>query len=123
MSCSAHSTATAAATTGTRRRPEAGGKVDKENLSQFGLAMKRLCVEMIPTYSSEARVRSERAFGTYQGRLPNELAAAGISSMEDANRYLREIYLSAFNAEFACPAQEEGSAFVPWNGGSLNDIL
>jgi len=103
--------------------PEAGGKVDKENLTQFGRAMKQLGIEMIPAYSPEARGRSERAFGTHQGRLPNELAAAGITDMEAANRYLREIYLPAFNAEFACPAQEEGSAFVPWIGGSLDDIL
>ncbi len=103
--------------------PEAGGKVDKENLTQFGRAMKRLGIEMIAAYSPEARGRSERAFGTHQGRLPNELAAAGITCIEDANRYLREAYLPAFNAEFACAAQEDGSAFVPWIGGSLNDIL
>ena len=103
--------------------PEAGGKVDKENLTQFGRAMKQLGIEMIPAYSPEARGRSERAFGTHQGRLPNELFAAGITDMETANRYLREVYLPAFNTEFACLAQEEGSAFVPWIGGSLNDIL
>ena len=78
---------------------------------------------MIAAYSPEARGRSERAFGTHQGRLPNELAAAGITEMEAANRYLKEIYMPAFNAEFACPAQEEGTAFVPWIGGNLDDIL
>ena len=103
--------------------PQAGGKVDKENPTQFGRAMKQLGVEMIPAYSPEARGRSERAFGTHQGRLPNELAAAGITDMDAANRYLREVYLPAFNAEFAQPAPEEGSAFVPWIGGSLDDIL
>lgn len=103
--------------------PQAGGKVDKENLTQFGRAMKQLGVEMIPAYSPEARGRSERAFGTHQGRLPNELAAAGITDMEAANRYLQEVYLPAFNAEFAQPAPEEGSAFVAWIGGSLDDIL
>ena len=103
--------------------PEAGGKVDKDNPTQFGRALRQLGIEMIAAYSPEARGRSERAFGTHQGRLPNELAAAGITDMEAANRYLREVYLPAFNAEFACPAQEEGTAFVPWIGGSLNDIL
>ena len=58
--------------------PEAGGKVDKVSLTQFGRAMKHLGIEMIPAYSPEARGRSERAFGTHQGRLPQELAAAGI---------------------------------------------
>jgi transposase len=103
--------------------PEAGGKVDKENLTQFGRAMRRLGIEMIAAYSPEARGRSERAFGTHQGRLPNELAAAGITDMEAANRYLREVYLPAFNAEFSHPAPEEGSAFVAWIGGNLGDIL
>ena len=103
--------------------PEAGGKVDKENPTQFGRAMKRLGIEMIAAYSPQARGRSERAFGTHQGRLPNELAAAGITDREAANRYLQEVYLPAFNAEFARPAPEKGSAFVAWIGGSLDDIL
>jgi len=103
--------------------PEADGKVDKENLTQFGRAMQQLGIHMIAAYSPEARGRSERAFGTHQGRLPQELALAGITDMEAANRYLREVYLPAFNAEFAVPAIEAGSAFVPWIGGSLDDIL
>ena len=103
--------------------PEAGGQVDKANLTQFGRAMAHLGIEMIAAYSPEARGRSERAFGTHQGRLPQELALAGITDMAAANRYLQEVYLPAFNAEFAQPAPEEGSAFVPWIGGSLDDIL
>lgn len=103
--------------------PEADGKVDKENLTQFGRAMKQLGIDMIAAYSPEARGRSERAFGTHQGRLPQELALAGITDMEAANCYLRERYLPAFNAEFAVPALEAGSAFVPWIGGNLEDIL
>jgi len=103
--------------------PEAGGKVDKVHLTQFGRAMRQLGIEMIPAYSPEARGRCERAFGTHQGRLPQELAVAGITDMEDANRYLVERYQSAYNAEFSIPAAEEGSAFVPWFGGNLADIL
>jgi transposase len=57
--------------------PEAGGKVDKANLTQFGQAMKQLGIEMIAAYSPEARGRSERAFATHQGRLPQELAGHG----------------------------------------------
>ena len=103
--------------------PEAGGKVDKENPTQFGRAMKQLGIDMIAAYSSEARGRSERAFGTHQGRLPQELALAGITTMAEANRYLAQVYRTAFNAEFAQPAAEDGSAFVPWIGGCLEDIL
>lgn len=103
--------------------PEAGGKVDKRRLTQFGRAMGQLGIEMIPAYSPEARGRSERAFGTHQGRLPHELAAAGITDLATANRYLAETYQPAFNAEFMQPAQEDGSAFVPLMGVVLEDIL
>ena len=107
-----------------RDTPEAGGKVDRDNPTQFGRAMARLGIEMIPAYSPEARGRSERAFGTHRGRLPRELAAAGIADMESANRYLREVCLPAFNAEFARPAREDGSAFVPCaDPAALDDIL
>ncbi|UZN50298.1 hypothetical protein KZ686_06930 [Cupriavidus cauae] len=85
--------------------------------------MKQLGIEMIAAYSPEARGRSERAFATHQDRLPKELALAGITDMAQANRYLAEVYLPAFNAEFAVPAREEGSAFVPWIGANLQDIL
>ena len=71
--------------------PEDGGKVDKNHLTQFGRAMKQLGVERIPGYSPEARSRSERAFRTHQGRLPKELAVAGIADMDAANRYIEEV--------------------------------
>jgi len=103
--------------------PEAGGKVDKKNLTQFGRAMQHLGIEMIAAYSPEARGRSERMFRTHQDRLPRELALAGITDMAAANRYLTELYRPAFNAEFMQPAMEEGSAFVAWIGGPLTDIL
>jgi transposase len=103
--------------------PEAGGKVDKNNLTQFGRAMRQLGIEMIPAYSPEARGRSERMFRTHQGRLPKELEAAGITDMAAANRYLEHVYMPAFNEEFMQPAMEEGSAFVPYVGRDLSDIL
>ena len=104
--------------------PEAGGKVDKAHPTQFGRAMARLGVEMVPAYSPEARGRSERMFGTHQDRLVKELALEGITDMASANRYIQETYLPAFNAEFARPAREDGSAFVPMRGPeALDDIL
>lgn len=102
---------------------QAGGKVDKKNLTQFGRAMKQLGIEMIAAYSPEARGRSERAFATHQGRLPNELALAGITDMAQANRYLTDVYLPHHNAEFMHAAPEEGSAFVPLLGVNLDEIL
>ena len=84
-----------------RTTPEAGGKVDQVNLTQFGEAMKRLGIDMIPAYSPQARGRSERAFATHQARVPKELALAGITEMAAANCYLDEVYRPAFNREFS----------------------
>lgn len=103
--------------------PEAGGKVGKSNLTQFGQAMRQLNIRMIAAYSPQARGRSERQFKTLQDRLPKELALRGITSLEAANRFLREEYLKRYNGEFQVAAQEEGSAFVAWIGGDLADIL
>jgi hypothetical protein len=103
--------------------PEAGGKVDKTQPTQFGRAMGQLGIQMIAAYSPEARGRSERAFGTHQERLPKELAKAGLTDMAGANRYLEQHYRRAHNSEFAVCAAESASAFVEFIGTNLGDIL
>ncbi len=101
--------------------PKAGGKVDKVNLTQFGKAMQRLGIEMIAAYSPQARGRSERQ--THQGRLPQELASAGITTMQAANEYLQSIYMPSFNKHFACAAEQEGTAYVPLRGVDVDEML
>ena len=96
--------------------------MDKDNPTQVGRALNQLGIELIPAYSPEARGRSERMFGTLQKRLPQELRLAGISTMEDANRFLKEVFWPAHNARFARPAEDTGSAFVAF-AGTLEDIL
>ena len=103
--------------------PKAGGKVDKRSPTQFGRALQQLGIEMIAAYSPQARGRSERAFRTHQDRLPKELALAGITTMAAANRYLSKQYQPTFNTEFAQPSLETGTAFVPWVGANLDEIL
>ena len=102
--------------------PEAGGKVDRDNPTQVGRALQQLGIELIAAYSPEARGRSERMFGTLQKRLPQELRLAGIATMAEANRYLKEVFWPAHNARFARPAADAGSAFVAF-AGTLEDIL
>lgn len=104
---------------------KANSKVDKDNLTQFGRAMSQLGIEMIAAYSPEARGRSERAFGTIQGRLPLELASAGITDMSEANRFLKETFWPEYNSRFSVKAKDELTAFVPWLDAnkSLKDIL
>lgn len=102
---------------------ETGGKVDKTRFTQVHRALRQLGITLIPAYSPEARGRSERVFRTLQDRLPKELALAGITDMAGANRYLAERFLPAYNRRFAVPAAEAGTAFVPWIGTNLAEIL
>jgi transposase len=74
------------------------GKVDKDN--PVHRALRQLGIELIPAYSPEARGRSERMFGTLQGRLPQELRLAGVTDMEAANRFLAETFLPEHNRRF-----------------------
>jgi len=92
--------------------PKAGGKVDGQRLTQVGRALRDLGIQMIPAYSPQARGRSERNFGTWQGRLPQEMRLRGITTVEAANRFLREEYMAEFNRRFRVPAAQRGSAFV-----------
>src|SRR5271156_5958707 len=100
-----------------------GERVDKHRLTQVGRAMKELGVQMIAAYSPQARGRSERSFGTWQGRLPQELRLAGIGTQEGANAFLRERYIAAFNQKFTVPAKEKGTAFRRTMRSDLNWIF
>jgi transposase len=103
--------------------PEAGGPVDRKHLTQVGRALAHLGVEHIAAYSPQARGRSERLFQTLQDRLVKELALAAITTVEAADRYLRDVYIPAHNTQFAVKAEQEGSAFVAIPGVDLNEIL
>lgn len=97
--------------------------IDKLAPTQVKRALDQLGIELIPAYSPEARGRSERMFETLQGRLPQELRLAGITTLDAANQYLRYVYLPAHNAAFKVSAVESGSAFIPYVGRDLADIL
>ena len=103
--------------------PKAGEKVDKHRLTQVGRAMKELGVQMIPAYSPQARGRSERSFGTWQGRLPQELRLEGITTVEEANAFLRQGYIAEFNTKFAVGAAQKGTAFRRTSRSDLNWIF
>jgi transposase len=103
--------------------PKEGEIVDRQRLTQVGRALRELGIAMIPAYSPQARGRSERNFGTWQRRLPQELRLRGIQTVEEANRFLRGSYLAEFNRKFrVAPAQPE-SAFVPAGGKDLDRIF
>lgn len=101
---------------------EAGSRVDRARLTQFGRAMSQLGIQMIAAYSPEARGRSERFFRTLQDRLPNEMALEGITEMAEANRFLQR-YWPRFNRRFQVEPREPGNAFVELLDVDLDNIL
>src|SRR5258708_411770 len=103
--------------------PEAGGKVAKDQPTQVGRALEHLGVEHIAAYSPQARGRSERAFRTLQDRLPKELMLAGITTLEEANHFIRDVHIPAHNTRFAIKPDQDGSAFVAIAGIDLGEIL
>jgi transposase len=103
--------------------PQAGGPLDRSHPTQVGRALAHLGVEHIGAYSPQARGRSERVFQTLQDRLTKELALAGITTIDAANTFIREIYIPAHNARFAIAPEQQGSAFVAIPGVDLAEIL
>ena len=103
--------------------PKAKGPVDKTRLTQVGRALARLGVEHIPSYSPQARGRSERLNRTFQDRLVNELRIAGITTLAAANHYLADQFVPQHNATFARAPRDPASAFVPLGTVDLDGIL
>jgi len=103
--------------------PKVGGTVDRQRLTQVGRALRELGMQMIPAYSPQARGRSERNFGTWQGRLPQELRLHGMASVEEANKFLREHYIAEFNRSFQVRAAERGTAFLPRRRQNLDLVF
>lgn len=103
--------------------PKAGEPVDRQALTQVGRALRELGIQMIPAYSPQARGRSERSFGTWQGRLPQELRIRGIDTIEEANRFLSGEYIAEFNRRFAVASSEEGTAFVECRRRDLDQVF
>jgi transposase len=102
---------------------KAGQKVSKTHLTQVGEVLKRLGIEHIPSYSPQARGRSERMNGTLQGRIVNELKLAGARSLREANRYIRERYLDTHNQAFSVAPRDPDDMFVVAEGVDLDEIF
>jgi transposase len=102
---------------------KAGQPVDRTRPTQVGRALQELGIQMIAAYSPQARGRGERNFGTWQGRLPQELRLRGIRSLAGANEFLRESYIAELNRRFAVPAAEPGHAFLAVRGKNLELIF
>ena len=101
----------------------AGAGPDAVQEGQVSRALRALGIRHILARSPEARGRSERAFGTIQGRLPQELRVAGITDYSAANGYLVQHFVADFNRRFTVTPAQAGSAFVPLVGVDLELLL
>lgn len=104
--------------------PKAGGPPDRRLKTQIARALEQLGIEPIPANSPQARGRCERFFGTWQGRLPQELRLRGIHAMGPANQFLRDVWIPYHKQQFTVAAtQPEATAFVPYTGSELDKIF
>ena len=84
---------------------------EKDVLTQYGYACKQLGVELETTSVSQAKGLIERTNGTFQGRLVNELKLNNISTIEEANDYLINVFVPYFNDRFALDYKKFESVF------------
>ena len=103
--------------------PVKGGPPAEDQGGNVARALRLLGIRQILARSPEARGRSERCFGTIQGRLPQELRLHGITDYDAANRYLGDHFVPDFNRRFAVKPQYPETAFVRVVGVDLDLLL
>lgn len=96
---------------------------ENDKITQFGRLCKELDVTMKFAHSPQAKGRVERSHGTQQDRLIKELRLANINTVDEANKFIREVYIPQHNQSFARPAAKEGNVHRPINGFDLNTIF
>jgi hypothetical protein len=75
--------------------------------------MQLLDIDLISAHSAQAKGRVERLFGTLQDRLVKEMRLAHMNTLEEGNRFLREVFLPRFNEKFAVIPAKEGNVHKP----------
>jgi len=109
-------------TTRTGRSPHYKTRTDS-GPTQIERALRELDIQIIPSFSPQARGRMERFFGTWQGRLPQELRDRGIRSREQANRFLQKIWIPHHNRLWTVKPEQTGTAFVPCSRPDLDRVF
>lgn len=103
------------------KKPSSNDKY--EGLTQFGRACKELDIELIFANSAQAKGRVEKVNYTFQDRLVKEMRLEGISSIEDANKFL-PIFMKKFNKKFSKPPRSRVNMYRKLNKNiDLSNIL
>ena len=103
--------------------PKVGGKVDPHRLTQVGRALRELGIQMIPAYSPQARGRSERNFGTWQGRLPQELRLHGSRRWKRPMRFCASTTSPSSTAASRCRRRSGAARFWRCRSRDLDSDL
>lgn len=108
----------------TTRQPEVDELLRGESAAtQFERSCRELEIKIIHAHSPQAKGRIERTFGTLQDRLIKEMRLAGVSTKQEANRFLKK-YLPIYNKRFSKVAREEGDLHRAFSEGvDLREIF
>jgi transposase len=94
---------------------------NKDLITQFQRAMNQVGVQLITAHSPEAKGRVERMFQTLQDRLVKELRLAKITTIDEANAFLKE-YIPKFNAQFAVVPNRRANLHRKMNKQTLEKL-
>jgi hypothetical protein len=90
----------------------------------FERVCRLLNIEIIKAYSPQAKGRVERNHGVYQDRFVKELKLRNITSIDEANAFLKNVYLDKINKKFAKqPAVDENAHCTARAYGNLDQIF
>jgi DNA-binding Lrp family transcriptional regulator len=104
--------------------PNVQEQIQGKPLTNVGQALLELGVEWIPAHSPQAKGRVERLFGTFQDRLVKELRVARVKSLERANAFLTQTFLTFWEKRFTVEARNPQDAHRPLGQGfNLDSIL
>lgn len=95
----------------------------EKHLTQFGLMMENLGVDMFPAHSPQAKGRIERFWQTIQHRLPNLFRLRGIKTIEQANEFLQKDFLKIYRRWFPVNPKSKQTKFVKADMKEVNAIL
>jgi transposase len=97
---------------------------DGEKKTQYERILSELDIDLSHATSPQAKGRVERCNQTMQDRLIKEMRLAGISSMDEANRFVQQgDFIEKHNARFAVPPAKEGDAHRATPGYDLYKIF
>lgn len=95
---------------------------NKDLMTQFERAMNQLGVRVIHANSPQAKGRVEKMNGTLQRRLVKEMRLAHINTIAEANKYLKEVFIPKFNAQFGVVAKKKNDLHRKLNGKQKSEL-